>query len=65
MKTQFIVTIEGGWLEGDRRVSKSDIEKELRKVVKDGFEFLADRVTVKRYTEAKAQPEQKGQHERD
>jgi len=49
MKAQFIVTIEGTWMEGDKKATKAMIQQELRKVVKDGFEFLADRVTVKRH----------------
>lgn len=64
MKAQFIVTIEGTWKEGDTRATASMAEKELRKVVKDGFEFLADRVTVKRHKpDSRPTPTDAGQRE--
>ena len=48
MRTKFIVTIQGNWREGDKRVTAADIERELRDAVKERFEFLTERVTVKR-----------------
>lgn len=48
MKAQFVVTIEGDWLENGKPVTAAMAEKRLREAAKDGFNFLADRVTVKR-----------------
>lgn len=48
MKAQFIVTVEGHWLRNGKPVTAQVIEKDLRVIAKEGFEFLADRVTVKR-----------------
>ena len=48
MKTEFIVTIEGSWFENDSKVTKAILEKRLRAVLEDKFEFLADKVKVKR-----------------
>jgi hypothetical protein len=55
MKAQFIVTIEGSWLEGDKRATHSDAESMLREAVKDRFEFLAKRATVKKLSERAAE----------
>ena len=48
MKAQFLVTIEGNWMEGDKRVTPAQVEKALRDAVREQFEFLAKRRTVKR-----------------
>lgn len=49
MKAQFIVTVEGDWLESGRPVNRAKIEKSVREAIKEKFEFLADRATVKPY----------------
>jgi hypothetical protein len=59
MKAQFIVTIEGKWFEGARPVTRADVEMKLHEVVKERFEFLADRVTVKRYAASKSKEQAK------
>ncbi len=47
MKAQFIVTVEGGWLENGKPVTQAMAERRARGALRDGFEFLADKVTVK------------------
>lgn len=48
MKAQFIVAIEGRWLNNGREITLAIAEKELREAAREKFEFLANRVTVKR-----------------
>ena len=48
MKVQFIVTVEGEWHHNGKPVTAAVIERELREAAKEKFEFLANRVTVKR-----------------
>lgn len=48
MKAQFIVTVEGDWLENGKDVTAAMAEKRLREAVKEAFGFLADRTTVKK-----------------
>lgn len=48
MKAQFLVTIEGDWLEDDKPVTAARIEQSVRKAIRDEFEHLATRRTVKR-----------------
>lgn len=50
MKAQFIVTIKGEWLNGDKPATAASVEKELREAAKECFEHLATSVTVKRAT---------------
>lgn len=45
---QFIVTIEGDWIDGDKRVTAAQVQSQLRQSVRHGFEFLA-RTSVKKY----------------
>lgn len=47
MKATFIVTIEGDWLENGKTATAAMAERRAREALRDGFEFLADRVTVK------------------
>ncbi len=49
MKAQFIVTIEGKWLDNGRKVTAQMMERDLREAIKEQFEFLADKTTVKRH----------------
>ena len=60
MKTQFIVTIEGDWNYNGKKVTQRQVEKDLREAVKEQFEFLANKVTVKVYIE---QGDQDDQHQ--
>jgi len=45
---QMIVTVSGSWLSNGKQVTPSMIERTVREVLKDEFEFLADKVTVRR-----------------
>lgn len=47
MKAQFNVTVEGKWFENGEPITASMVERALRKAVKEEFEYLAKRVTVK------------------
>jgi hypothetical protein len=53
MKAEFLVTIEGDWLDGDRRVTAAQATKDLRQAVKEQFRFLATRTSVKRVKASK------------
>lgn len=53
MRAEFTVVIEGSWIEGDASVRHSQVEKALRKAIKDEFEFLAKTVSVKKVKHAK------------
>lgn len=48
MKAQFIVTIEGSWLENGKSVTRQSVEKHVRQAIKEEFGYLADRATVRR-----------------
>lgn len=52
MKAQFIVTIEGGWWHNEKWITAAVVERELREAVKDRFDFLADRMTVRKVKRA-------------
>ncbi len=49
MKAQFIVTIEGSWLQNGKPVTRYLIEKDVREALKEEFDFLATKVSVKAY----------------
>lgn len=42
------VTISGAWLENGKQVTPTIIERRVRETIKDEFDWLADKVTVKR-----------------
>lgn len=42
------VTISGSWLENGKQVTPTLIERRVRETIKDEFDWLADKVTVKR-----------------
>ena len=54
MKAQFLVTIEGKWLENDKVATASMVKTRLNKGVKEAFEHLADSVAVISLTKALA-----------
>jgi hypothetical protein len=63
VKAQFIVTVEGTWFDGGKPITAGKAEKRLREAVREEFMFLADRMTVRRYTPdscAQEAAEQKG-----
>ena len=47
MKAEFKVTIEGKWFVGDKLITKGSVIKDVRHAIKEEFEFLAKRVSVK------------------
>jgi hypothetical protein len=47
MKAQFLVTIEGKWLVNGKPVTAANAKVTVREALKEQFEFLADKVTVK------------------
>lgn len=47
MKAEFKVTIEGKWMHNDKFVTKGSVLKDVRHALKEEFEFLAERVSVK------------------
>jgi hypothetical protein len=48
MKVQFLVTIEGDWQHNEKPVTAAMAEQQLREAIKEKFEFLARRRTIKR-----------------
>jgi hypothetical protein len=60
MKAQFIVTIEGDWLENDKPVTAAMMERRLREKARDIVEFLDGKATVKRCKPVGAQTNQEG-----
>lgn len=56
MKTKFVVSIEGDWNYNGKPVTRAQVERCLREAVKEEFEFLASKVTVKQHFEYKLLP---------
>lgn len=52
MKAQFTVTIEGKWWHNGKPATAAIVERELRKAVKDRFDYLASRMTVRKVKQA-------------
>ncbi len=46
--TKMLVTISGSWLENGEQVTPAMIERSVREALRDEFEFLASKVTVRR-----------------
>ena len=45
---KMVVTISGAWLESGKQVTPERIEQSVREALKDEFESLASKVTVRR-----------------
>lgn len=43
-----IVVVSGAWLENGKQVTPARIERSVREALRDEFEFLATKVTVRR-----------------
>lgn len=48
MKATFTVVVEGKWYNNDKLATAAQVEKDVRNALKEEFEFLARKVTVKR-----------------
>lgn len=46
--TKMLVTISGAWLENGEQVTPAMVERSVREALRDEFEFLASKVTVRR-----------------